>query len=129
MWNVKGKCSALLTREGFFDFVVFRTQCNVPHNVAVVCQHDQKANLLLHDNKSDIKVSRVGVFYSLQVFASCDVGWFLVDNVCVNVYLCQGCLNNIAAHEQCAIQCGQLAYNILNNVTTSSQGTILSKNT
>ena len=129
MWKDKGKCSALLTREGFFDFVVFRTQCDVPHNVTVVCQHDQKASIVLHNNMSDIKVSRVGLFSRLQVFVSCDVGWFLVDNVCVNFYHCLDCSNNLAAHAQCAIHGGRLAYNVLNNVTSSSQGNILSTNT
>ena len=129
MWKDKGKCSALLTREGFFDFVVFRTQCDDPHSVTVVCQHDQKATILHHNNMSDIKVSNVGLFYSLQVFASCDAGWFLVDNVCVNFYHCPDCSNNMAAHEQCAIHGGQLAYHVLNNVTSSSQGNILDKNT
>ena len=68
MWKDNGKYAALLTREGFFDFVVFRTQCNVPHNVTVVCQHDQKRNILLHNNMSDIKVSRVGLFIAYKYF-------------------------------------------------------------
>ena len=71
-----GKCSALLTREGFFDFGVFMINCGISYNVTLVCQHDQKANVILHDNMSDVKASIVGEFYSLQVFSSCDVGWF-----------------------------------------------------
>ena len=125
----KGKCSALLTRDGFFDFFVFRTQCDVAHNVSVVCQHDQKAKVLLHNNMSDIKVSTVGRFNILQVFSSCDVGWFLVDNVCVNIYNCAFCSRDTIADEECIEHGGHLAYHVLNNVTISSPKYILYKNT
>ena len=129
MLNDKGNCSALLTREGFFDFVVLRTLCNVSHNVAVVCQHDQNAIVLLHNDMSDIKVTSVGEFHSIQVFSSCDVGWFLVDNVCINFYHCPDCSSNTAANEQCAVHGGWLAYNVLRNVTIIPTGNVLDKNT
>ena len=57
MLDEQGKCSALLTRKGFFDLVIFRTQCKVSHRVGVVCQHDQKTNSKFSNNMSDIKVS------------------------------------------------------------------------
>ena len=53
----------------------------------------------------------------------------MVDNVCVNFYHCPDCSNNMAAHEHCAIQGGQLVGHVLNNVTISSQENILGKNT
>ena len=106
--NEEGKCSALLTREGFFDFVVFRTQCNVSHNVMVVCQHDQETKCLLNNNMSDIKLSQNGSFYSLQVFLSCDAGWFLVDNVCITFSYCPNNSNDFTGY--CADQDGQLSY-------------------
>ena len=129
MLDDQGKCSALHTREGFFDFVVFRTQCNVPHSVAVVCQHDQKAMVFNNNNMSGIKVSIVDGFYSLQVYSSCDAGWFLIANICINFYPCPNCTSNIEAHEQCEKHGGQLAYQVLNNVTVTSLGNILDKNT
>ena len=131
MFNRQGKCSALLTREGFFDFVVFKTECTISHNTVVVCQHDQDVNVTFSNNMSDIKVSTVDGLYSLQVFSSCDVGWFLVDNVCINFYHCPGCTSNTAAHEQCEEHGGQLAYNILNNMTIDNTpvGYKLDKNT
>ena len=53
----EGKCSALLTREGFFDFVIFRTPCKESYPVAVVCQHKVKMNIMFTNNLSDVKVS------------------------------------------------------------------------
>ena len=129
IWKNEGKCSALLTREGFFDFVVFRTKCDAPYNVTVVCQHDRRTNAFLHNNMSDIKISTVGGGYSLQVFSSCGAGWFLVDNVCVNLYYCPDCSNNMAAHEKCVKHGGQLANRVLNNVTITAPGNTLGKNT
>ena len=90
-----GKCSALFTREGFLDFV-FKTQCDVVNNVAVVCQHDQKVKLPIRDHKSDVKVTTFDGFYSLEVFSSCDPGWFMVDNMCINFY-CSNCASNSGA--------------------------------
>ena len=125
----QGKCSALLTREGFFDFRVFKTWCNVSHSVAVVCQHNVASNLVFSNNMSDIKLSLVDGFQSIQIFSSCDPGWFMVDDVCINFYHCQGCMNNYKAHERCAMHGGQLAYHLLNNVTFSTQSNKLDKNT
>ena len=129
MLSDQGKCSALLTREGFFDFNIFRTHCNVSHNVTVVCQHDQKANTVFANSMSDIQISTADGFYSLQLFSSCNSGWFLVDNVCINFYHCPRCYNNIDAHEQCSKYGGQLAYHILNNVTINTPGNLLAKHT
>ena len=124
-----GKCSALLTRDGFFDFLVFRTQCNVPHNVAVVCQHNMVRKLVFSNNMSDVKLSLAGGFHSIQMFSSCDPGWFMVDDVCINFYHCPNCRYNMDAHEQCSVHGGQLAYHLLNNVTVSTPGRKLDKNT
>ena len=129
MLNDQGKCSALLTREGFFDCIVFRTHCHISHPVAVVCQHYQKVNISFNNNMSDIRISTADGFYSLQVFSSCNSGWFLVDNVCINFYHCPDCFNNIEAHEQCSKYGGQLAYHILNNVTINAPGNSLAKHT
>ena len=126
--NDKGNCSAILTRRGFFDFVVFRTLCNVSHNVGVVCQHDKKVKDL-NNNMSDIKISAYDGFYSLQAVASCDVGWFLIDNVCINFYECPDCSGNTPAHEECERYGGQLAYHVLSNVTITTPGNMLDKNT
>ena len=49
--------------------------------------------------------------------------------MCVNFYHYADCSNNMAAHEHCAIQGGQLVVHVLNNVTISSQENILGKNT
>ena len=125
----EGKCSALLTREGFFDFLVFKTQCNVSHRVALVCQHNNRVNLVFSNNMSDIKLSLVNGFQSIQMFSSCDPGWFMVDDVCINFYHCPDCMNNRDAHEQCSVHGGQLAYHLLNNVTISTPGSKLDKNT
>ena len=125
----QGKCSALLTKEGFFDFRVFKTQCNVRHSVAVVCQHDMTSNRVFSNNMSDIKLSLVDGFQSIQIFSSCDPGWFMVDDVCINFYHCPGCMNNYKAHEHCFMHGGQLAYHLLNNVTFSTPGNKLDKNT
>ena len=81
MFHDQGKCRALLTREGFFDFRVLPAQCNVPHNVAVVCQYNGNKNLVFTSNMSDIKLSLVDGFHSIQIFSSCDPGWFMVDDV------------------------------------------------
>ena len=75
------RCSALLTRDGFFDFVIFRTQCNISYPVALVCQHNRKLSTVFNNEKSDVKVFKVNGFYSLQVFSVCDVGWFMVDDL------------------------------------------------
>ena len=125
----QGKCSALLIREGFFDFRVFNTQCNVPQSVAVVCQHNVTRNLVFNNNMSDIKVILVDGFQSIQIFSSCDSGWFMVGDVCTNFYHCPDCMNNSDAHEQCAVHGGQLAYHLLNNVRISTPGGKLGKNT
>ena len=124
-----GKCTALITREGFFDFLVVRTLCDVSHSVAVVCQHDVKGNLVSTSNMSDIKLSLVGGFHSIQMFSSCDPGWFMVDDVCINFYLCPSCTNNIEAHKQCSMFGGQLAYHVLKNVTISTPRNKLDKET
>ena len=129
MLSDQGQCSALLTREGFFDFIIFRTHCNVSHNFAVVCQHDQIVNTVFSNNISDIKVLTAHGFYNLQVFSSCDIGWFMVDNMCINFYHCPHCFNNIQANEQCRKHNGQLAHHILNNVTINIPGNTLAKNT
>ena len=128
MVDGEGKCSALLTRDGFFDFLVFKTQCNVPHSVAVVCQHNVARNMVFSNNMSDVKLSLVNAFQSIQIFSSCDPGWFMVDDVCINFYHCPDCMNT-DAHEQCSVYGGQLAYHLLNNVTISTPGSKLDKNT
>ena len=68
MANNLGTCSALFTRDGFFDFLVLKTQCNVPHSVAVVCQHNVISNLVFNNSMSDIRLSLVDGFLSIQVF-------------------------------------------------------------
>ena len=129
MLNDQGQCSILLTREGLFDFNVIRTHCNVSHNVAVVCQHDQKANIVFNNNMSDVKVTLADGFYRLEFLSSCDIGWFRVDNMCINFYHCPHCSSNAEAHKQCVEHEGQLAHDILNNVTVITPGNILAKNT
>ena len=129
MSHDQGKCRALLTREGFFDFHVFRTQCNVSHSVAVVCQHNVNENLVFTSNMSDIQLSLVDGFHSIHIFSSCDPGWFMVDDVCINFYLCPKCTNNIEARKQCSVFSGQLAYHVLKNVTVSTPRNKLDKNT
>ena len=99
------------------------------HNVALVCQHSEKVNLVFSNNMSDIKISLVDGFHRIQVFSSCDPGWFMVDDMCINFYFCQDCANKFASHKQCQIHGGQLAYRLLNNVTVSTPGNILDKNT
>ena len=84
---------------------------------------------MFNNNMSDIQISTADDFHTLQVFSSCNSGWFLVDNVCINFYHCPDCLNNIEAHEQCSKYGGQLAYHILNNVTINTQGNLLAKHT
>ena len=128
MFSNQGKCSALLTREGFFDFVIFRTPCNVSHPVAIVCQHEHKKSIAFNNNISDIKVSIVDGYYSLQEFSSCDAGWFMVDNMCINLYQCQNCTDNSEAHGKCVAHGGQLAYHALTNVSLIAPGNILSNN-
>ena len=128
VFHDQGKCRALLTREGFFDFQVLPAQCNVSHSVAVVCQHTVNENVVFTSNMSDIKLSFVDGFHSIQMFSSCDPGWFMVDNVCINFYLCRNCSNS-AAREQCSMFGGHLAYHVLKNVTISTPGNKLDKNT
>ena len=128
MFHDQGKCRALLTREGFFDFRVLPAPCNTSHSVAVVCQHNVNENLVFTSNMSDIKLSLVDGFHSIQIFSSCDPGWFMVDDVCINFYLCPKCTNN-QARKQCSMFGGQLAYNVLKNVTISSPENKLDKNT
>ena len=143
----QGKCSALLTREGFLDFVIFRTQCNVSHNVGVVCQHSQtEKNIEFSNNMSDVKVSMVDGFYSLQMFSRCDAGWFTVDDICINIYRCEStdndefnvdkktyykgtCINNTEAQEQCHMHGGQLAYRMLKNATFTAPENTLNRDT
>ena len=125
----QGKCSALLSRESFFDFLVLKIQCNVPQSVAVVCQHHMTRNLVFNNNMSDIKLSFVDGFQIIQMLSTCDPGWFMVDDVCINFYHCPDCMNNSDAHEQCSRYGGQLAYHVLNNVAISTPGTKLDKHT
>ena len=117
----------MLAREGFFDFRVLPSQCNVSHSVAVVCQHNVNENVFT-SNMSDIKLSFVDEFHSIQIFSSCDPGWFMVDNVCINFYLCPNCTNSVA-REQCSMFGGHLAYHVLKNATVSTPGNKLDKNT
>ena len=130
MFNDQGQCSALLTREGFFDFVIFKTPCNISHPVAVICQHEHKKNIAFHNNMSDIKVSMVNGYYSLQEvsIASCDSDWFLEDNMCINLYHYQLCPKNSEAHRQCSEHGGQLASHVLKNVTLITPGNRLDDN-
>ena len=78
---------------------------------------------------SDIKLSLIDGFHSIQVRSSCDRGWFMVDDMCTNFYHCPNCMNNSQAHEQCSVYGGQLAYHLLNNVTISIPGNKLNKKT
>ena len=128
MFHGQGKCRALLTREGFFDFHVLPAPCSLSHSVAVVCQHDMKGDIVFTSNMSDLKLSLVDGFHSMQIFSSCDPGWFMVDDVCINFYLCPKCTNN-QARNQCSMFGGQLAYNVLKNVTLSTPGNKLDTNT
>ena len=136
MLDDQGKCSALLTREGFFDFVVFRTHCNEPHSVAIVCQNDKKVNFVFNNNMSDIKISINDGFYSLQVSSSCDVGWFMVDGICINTYRCpqdssgkHDCETVAQQEELCQKHHSELAYRIFNNMSFISSGNTLDNNT
>ena len=125
----QGNCSALLTREGFFDFVIFRTRCNVSHHVALVCQHEEKSDPVFNNDMSDVKVFQVGGFYSSHVYSSCDDGWFMVDNTCINIYPCKNCQTNTEAREQCGDHGGYLAHRNLNKVTVTTPGNILASKT
>ena len=130
MLDDQGKCSALLAREGFFDFVIFRTQCDRSFPVSLVCQHKTKI-IVLNNDLSDIKVSTVDGFYSLRVFSSCDAGWFVVDNMCINIHRCKQCkTSNTVAHEQCVKHGGYLANRIFKNtsITSTSEGYMLNHN-
>ena len=131
MVHETGKCSALLTREGFFDFLVFKTQCSVPHSVVVVCQHNMARNFVFSNDMSDVKLSLVNGFQSTQIFSSCDPGWFMVNDVCTNFYHCPNCMNDRDAHEQCVRHGGRLAYHLLNNtyMRTGGGNLILGENT
>ena len=84
---------------------------------------------MFSNNMSDIKLSLLDGFQSIQIFSSCDPGWFMVDDVCTNFYHCPDCMNNSKAHEQCSIYGGQLAFHLLNNVTIIPPGSKLGKNT
>ena len=77
---------------------------------------------------SDIKLSSVDGFHSIRLFSSCDPGWFMVDDVCINFYLCPNCTNS-QAHGQCSMFGGQLPYHVLKNVTISTPGNILDNST
>ena len=138
MLDDEGKCSALLTRKGFFDFVICRTNCNMSHSVGVVCQHDQKTNSEFSNNMSDIKVSMTNRYNSLQVLSSCKVGWFMVNDMCIYIYSClsiksfeQGhsCTNTTVTQELCIKYGSHLAHRVLNNVTVTKPGNILNTNT
>ena len=127
MLDDQGKCSALLAREGFFDFVIFRTQCDRSFPVSLVCQHKPRT-IVFNNDLSDIKVTTVDGFYSLRAFSSCDLGWFMVDNMCINIYQCAQCkANNSVAHEQCVKHGAYLANRIFQNITiiNSSEGYML----
>ena len=104
MVHEQGKCSALLTREGLFDFFIFKTQCNIPYNVAVVCQHN-KVSSVFSNNMSDIKLSLFNKFHSIRLFSSCDPGWFKVDDVCINFYPCHNCSYTYCKKKSCCITC------------------------
>ena len=129
MLSNRGKCSALLTREGFFDFVLFKVNCNVSHQVALVCQHKRNTDILYNNNTSDIRVSANDGFYSLQIYSSCDVGWFKVGNLCINIFRCLHCINNTVAQSQCLKYRSKLAHQILHDVTTIAPGYTLHNNT
>ena len=121
MLDDQGKCLALLPREGFFDFVIFRTRCDISFPISLVCQHKTKT-FAFDNDLSDIKVSAVGGFYSLHAFSSCDAGWFMVDNMCINIYQCQQCnASDIIAHEQCVKHGGYLANRIFKNITITNK--------
>ena len=127
--NNQGMCSALINREGFFDFLVYKTLLNVSHNVVVVCQHKTKVKLVFNNSMSDIKVSLVDGFHSMQVSLSCDPGCFMVSDMCITFYLCPNCTNKHTAHEQCQTHGGQLAYHVLKNVTVTTPGNMLDTQT
>ena len=115
----QGTCSALLTREGFFDFLTFKTQCNSTHKVGLVCQHEERRNYVLGNNMSDVKISIINGFYSIRVSTSCDVGWFMVDNMCINIYPCSDCINTSVAQRNCIKHGGNLANRIFNSTKAS----------
>ena len=125
----QGKCSALLTRDGFFDFVIFRTDCITPQLVAVVCQHEVKESNGFSNTMSDIKITAVDGFYSLRTYSSCAVGWFMVDNMCINIFQCLNCTIVEDAREQCGKYNSQLAFQILKNVSITSPSGTLDGNT
>ena len=111
---------------------------NISHSVGVVCQHDQKPKSEFSNNMSDINVSMADGYSSLQVFSSCEVGWFMVDDMCINIYPCLSIksleqrfsyVNNNEAPEHCIKYGGHLAHRVLNNVTISEPGNALNKNT
>ena len=78
---------------------------------------------------SDIRVSLVDGFHSMQSFVSCDRSWFVVDDMCITFYLCPNCTNKRTWHEQCQNHGGQLACHVLNNVTVITPGMLLDKQT
>ena len=76
-------------------------------------------DIVFNNNLSDVKVVSVNGYYSLQIFSSCEVGWFMVDNMCINICECQHCnRGNIVAHGQCVKHGGYLVDRILKNITT-----------
>ena len=94
-----------------------------------MCQHDPKVNTVFNSNMLDVKVQIRYGFYSIQAVASCDVGWFMVDNLCINFYKCIKCTNNAEADKLCNKHGGQLAHRVLNNVTISTPRNALDNHT
>ena len=77
-------------------------------------------------------------YSSLQVFSSCEVGWFMVDDMCINIYprlsirsfeLVYNCTNTTLAQQHCIKYDGHLAHRVLNNVNITKPGKTLDKNT
>ena len=77
-------------------------------------------------------------YSSLQVFTSCEISWFMVNDMCINIYPCLSiksfeqsfsCVNNNEAQEHCIKYGGHLAHRVLNNVTISESSNTLNKNT
>ena len=124
------KESALLYLQGKVSLILLSSEHHAmyPTLFAIVCQHEHKKSITFNNNMSDVKASIVDGYYSFQEFSSCDAGWFMVDNMCINLYQCQTCTNNAEAHEKCLAHGGQLAYHVLTNVSLIVPGNILANN-
>ena len=109
----EGKCSALKVQHGFHDYTISKVNCKDISTAVLFCENNVQASVPYENDLSDIKIYLTDKNYHILYHSqSCPMGWFVLGNYCINVFVCNNCVNETVADKVCRRMDGKLASDI-----------------